>query len=130
MSLRTLPFLGLLAALTAAAPAPALAHFHGGHGGRFHHFHHSCCFSPSRFFLGLNFAFPAWYPPAPYYYPPPPVVYAPPAVAYPAQPSVALGRDVGQGCREYTAPVTVGGQVVQSYGIACPRSDGSWQIVN
>jgi len=49
----------------------------------------------------------------------PAVVYqAPPPVAYYQAPyqapqaGIALGRDVGQGCREYTAPVTVGGRVV------------------
>jgi surface antigen len=37
---------------------------------------------------------------------------------------------VVQGCREYTAPVNVGGRIVQSYGTACLRPNGSWQIVN
>lgn len=120
--------LGLLAA---APPAVADSWHHGGGG------HHGCCGHGNSVFLGFNFAAPVFpgygyaYP-YPYYYgPPPAVVYqAPPPVAYSAPPSgIALGRDVGQGCREYTAPVTVGGRVVQGYGIACPRPDGSWQIV-
>jgi hypothetical protein len=114
--------LGLLAA---APPAAADSWHHGGWG------HHGCC--RSGVFLGFNFAVPAYPTYAyPYYYAPPPaVVYQAPPVTYsqPLQPSIALGPEVGQGCREYTAPVTVGGRVVQGYGVACPRPDGSWQIV-
>jgi hypothetical protein len=121
--------LGLLAA---APPAGADSWHRGGGWGP-----HGCCWGGSRVFLGFNFAAPVYpgyaYPPSYYYAPPPAVVYQapPPAVAYqpPPQPGIALGRDVGQGCREYTAPVTVGGRVVQGYGVACPRPDGSWQIV-
>src|SRR5690242_1246169 len=115
--------LGLL-----AAPPPATADsWH--HGGGWGHGHgHS-----DNLFLGFNFAAPVYpaYPYPYYYYPPPAVVYqAPPPVAYQApQSGIALGRDVGQGCREYTAPVNVGGRIVQGYGVACPRADGSWQIV-
>jgi hypothetical protein len=88
----------------------------------------------SRFFFGFSAYGPvAPYYPAypyypPYYYAPPPVAYAPPPLT--SQAPITLGAEVGQGCREYTAPITVGGQVVQGYGVACPRSDGSWQIVN
>jgi hypothetical protein len=141
MPYRTLWRLGLLVALLPTMPSPASADRGGGHGGWHHGGHHGCCRGGTRFFLGLNFGFPfypayPYYPPA-YYYPPsvvytlPPVVYAPPPVTYQApQSRITLGHDVGQGCREYTAPATVGGQIVQSYGIACPRPDGSWQIVN
>jgi hypothetical protein len=121
--------LGFLSLVLLVAAKPAAAD--GWH-------RHGCC-SGTRVFLGFNFAAPAYgygygYP---YYYAPPPaVVYqAPPPVAYYQAPyqapqaGIALGRDVGQGCREYTAPVTVGGRVVQGYGIACPRPDGTWQIV-
>jgi surface antigen len=31
-------------------------------------------------------------------------------------------------CREFTAPVTVGGQQQQAVGQACEQPDGSWQI--
>jgi surface antigen len=31
-------------------------------------------------------------------------------------------------CREFTAPVTVGGQPQQAVGQACQQPDGSWQI--
>src|SRR6266478_1035450 len=31
-------------------------------------------------------------------------------------------------CREFTAPVTVGGQQQQAVGQACQQPDGSWQI--
>jgi hypothetical protein len=130
-----------LALLATALPAAADG-WHRGGGGGWHHGdgggHHG-----SSVFLGFNFAAPVYpryaYPyPYPYYYgppvvyqAPPPVVYqAPPPVAYQAPSSgIALGRDVGQGCREYTAPVNVGGRLVQGYGIACPRPDGTWQIV-
>lgn len=74
------------------------------------------------------------YPYPTYYYAPPPVAYAPPPVAYAppggSQAPLHLGSTAGQGCREYTATVAVGGQLVQSYGTACPRGDGSWQIIN
>jgi hypothetical protein len=92
---------------------------------------HGCCRGGSRVFLGFNF----WVPP-PYYYPPPVYYYGPPvayverAPAIQPSPQINLGPSVGQGCREYTAPMTVGGRVVEGYGIACPRPDGSWQIVN
>jgi surface antigen len=46
-----------------------------------------------------------------------PVVYDPPP-AYGAQPH----------CREYTAPVTVGGRTVEGYGQACLQPDGSWRL--
>lgn len=36
----------------------------------------------------------------------------------------------GRYCREYQQTVTIGGQRHQSYGTACRRPDGSWQIVN
>jgi hypothetical protein len=116
---RILPKLALaVLALMVVAPSAWADHWHGG----------------SRVFLGFNFyapaypAYPAYYPYS--YYPPPPVAYAPPPAAYQTAPQVSLGADVGQGCREYSAPVTVGGQTVQSYGIACPRGDGTWKIVN
>jgi hypothetical protein len=89
----------------------------------------------------FSFGFGGFFPAAPYYayypaysyYPPysyaPPVAYAPPPA--PARtPQISLGSEVGQGCREYTAPVSVDGRVVDSYGIACPSGDGSWRIIN
>ena len=66
--------------------------------------------------------------PAPYYYAPPPVIYAPPRVAYARPALCSLGRAVGPTCREYTAPVRVGGRIVDSYGTACLQPDGSWRI--
>jgi surface antigen len=72
-----------------------------------------------------------YYPPY-YYYPPPAVVYAPPpgvVYAVPPPPQMNLGRQVSPGCREYTAPANVGGQVVQTYGTACLQPDGTWRIV-
>jgi hypothetical protein len=95
-----------------------------GHGG-------------GSFSFGFGGFFPAapCYPyyPAYSYYPPyyyaPPVAYLPaPAAVQRAQP--ALGPAVGQGCREYTAPVSVDGRVVDTYGTACPNGDGSWRIIN
>jgi hypothetical protein len=90
---------------------------------------------------GFSFGFGGFFPAAPYYpyypsypyYPPyyyaPPVAYIPPPV--PAQrPQPSLGSEVGQGCREYTAPVSIDGRVVDTYGTACPSGDGSWRIIN
>ena len=97
--------------------------------------------------VGFSFGFGGFLPAAPSYafypaysyYPPysyaPPATYAPP-VAYapppaPARtPQMSLGSEVGQGCREYTAPISVDGRVVDSYGIVCPSGNGSWRIVN
>ena len=115
----------LLVALAILVLAPAAADAHGYRHG-----------NGTSVFLGFNFYAPPAYPYyAPrYYYGPPPVVYAPAPVYAPAviqeQPSLRLGPGVGQGCREYTAPANVAGRVVETYGIACPRPDGSWQIVN
>jgi len=67
--------------------------------------------------------------PSPYYYAPAPYYYAPPRIAY-APPPFSLGRAVGPNCREYTAPVRVGGRVVDSYGTACRQPDGSWRIID
>lgn len=127
--------LSSLALAGAAQPAAADGWHHGGH-------HHH---GGDRVTLGFNFGAPVYprYAPYPYYPPyygppvvvyqaPPPVVYGAPQAAYPApapQGGVSLGREVGQGCREYTAPVIVGGQAVQGYGIACPQPDGTWRIV-
>ncbi|MBI1776705.1 MAG: hypothetical protein HYR63_15270 [Proteobacteria bacterium] len=99
--------------------------------------------------VGLGFGFwgPGYYYPPPYYaypypyYYPPPVVYAPaptyaPApAAYGAPPPDAVtlreGRDSqGNYCREYQTTLTVNGQPVPSYGTACLRPDGRWQIIN
>jgi hypothetical protein len=89
----------------------------------------------------FSFGFGGFFPSAPYYpyypayayYPPsyyaPPVAYRPPPSPVRA-PQPTLGSEVGQGCREYTAPVSVDGRVVDTYGTACPTGDGSWRIVN
>ena len=34
----------------------------------------------------------------------------------------------GQYCREYSQDIVVGGKVEKSYGTACRKADGSWQI--
>jgi len=36
----------------------------------------------------------------------------------------------GQYCREFQQTINVGGRVESSYGTACRREDGSWQIVS
>src|SRR5260221_1051686 len=124
----------LVGALVAVGPG---AEADGGHGGNGGHGGHGCCsHGGNRFFFGFNFGAP-FYAPYPYYYAPPvyyappPVVYAPPPAIYAPPPaSVNPGQAAGQGCREYTTRITVGGRVVQSYGTACPRADGTWQIIN
>lgn len=34
----------------------------------------------------------------------------------------------GRQCREYTQTIRIGDQIQESYGIACLRPDGSWQV--
>jgi hypothetical protein len=117
----------ILVAFIALAPQ-ANAGGHGGHG----HGHGGSSFS-----FGFGGFFPAapYYPyyPAYPYYPPyyyaPPVAFLPPSAAI-QTPQPTLGSPVGQGCREYTASVSVDGRVVDTYGTACPTGDGSWRIIN
>lgn len=70
---------------------------------------------------------------------PPPVVYyqAPPVVYYQAPvrptyvvapPPVVAYRPAPGYCREYTAPIVIGGREVSGYGNACMRPDGSWEL--
>ena len=35
----------------------------------------------------------------------------------------------GRYCREFQQTVVVGGQVQESYGVACRQPDGSWQLI-
>jgi hypothetical protein len=105
--------------------------WHGGsswHGGGWGGWHGNCCCC-NRFFFGFGFPAPV-YPAVPYYYPPYPA-YAPPPTVY--APSLygtpSYGPPMSNGCRQYTAPISVNGQIVQSYGTACPQPDGSWRIV-
>jgi hypothetical protein len=117
--MRTLTAIGAAAIALVSAAAPAAARTH--------------------VFLGFNFGAPAYYAPYPYYpppvyyYPPPVTYYQPPPGAYyqaPATPAqITLGRPVGGNCREFTAPATIDGRTVQTYGTACQQSDGSWRIV-
>ena len=39
-------------------------------------------------------------------------------------------RHKGRHCREFTQTIRLNGQLHESYGIACLRPDGSWQIQN
>jgi hypothetical protein len=100
----------------------------------------------SRVGFSFNFGFPGpyYYGPAyypyysPYYYPrayyAPPAVYAAPAAVYAAPPAgqvIREGRDsAGNYCREYQSSTSIDGRPVPTYGTACLRPDGSWQIVN
>lgn len=118
----------VVAALIAVAPSAEADGWHGGHG---------CCWhGGSRVFFGFNFGpplyapYPYYYPPPAVYYAPPPVYYAPPVYAEPAPTPANPGQTAEQGCREYTSKVTVDGRLVQSHGTACPRPDGSWQLMN
>jgi surface antigen len=60
-----------------------------------------------------------------HYYEPAPVVYvqSAPTVIYVPQVQVVQAY-----CREYTAPIAVGGSTVQGYGTACQRPDGAWDL--
>ncbi len=99
----------------------------------------------TRVGIGLHFGFPGpyYYGPAypyypAYYYAPRPVYYAPayaaPAAVYAAPPAgqvIREGRDsAGNYCREYQSSSSIDGRPVPTYGTACMRPDGSWQIVN
>lgn len=61
------------------------------------------------------YAAPAYYPP-----PPPQQVYYPPP-----QPEAASATGY---CREYQAPIAIGGRKINGYGQACMQPDGSWQL--
>jgi hypothetical protein len=104
--------LSLIAAFALAAGAEA-------HGYKRHH--------GSRVFLGFNFAAPFYPYHRPYYHRP---YYPPPRVIYVEPPLVPASPPADRYCREYTAPVTIGGEVVQRYGTACLEPDGSWRIID
>ena len=115
-------FAGLVAVAVLASTAPADARHHGRVG------------------VGFYFGFPAYYPyyraysppyyayaPRPYYAYPPRAVYAAP----PAGVTLREGRDsAGNYCREYQTNTIIEGRPARSYGTACLRPDGQWQIVN
>lgn len=59
--------------------------------------------------------------PQPVYHPQPQVVYV--------QPQQQIVVQSNRYCREYTAPITVGGRVVEGYGQACSWDGGqSWDL--
>jgi len=49
---------------------------------------------------------------------------------YAVTPTHTVANADGQYCREYTAKSTVGGETVQTYGIACRQPDGAWKLVS
>lgn len=69
--------------------------------------------------------------------PPPEIIYVEPVVEYrPARPVYIEEGFVGPSppppsgryCREFTQTIRIDGEVHESYGTACLRPDGSWQI--
>jgi hypothetical protein len=121
---RFLILASLVAVAVLATAAPADARHHRGRVG-----------------FSFHFGFPGYYPYYPAYYPAyayaPRPVYAAPAYvapAYAAPPAgVTLreGRDAaGNYCREYQTNTIIEGRPTPSYGTACMRADGQWQIVN
>lgn len=48
--------------------------------------------------------------------------------AYTVRPTETFSRN-GRICREYTTDIEVGGDKQQASGIACQRSDGTWEVV-
>lgn len=120
----------ILASLATAAvfalAAPASADW------RHHHRHHG-----SRVGVGFYFGVPGpyyyggypYY--APYYAPRTVVVNQPVYASPPAGAVIREGRDsAGNYCREYQSSTTIDGRPVPTYGTACLRPDGSWQIIN
>lgn len=96
-------------------------------------------YGPSRTY-GPRYAYPRYYqppqviyvqPPTQYVQPPaqyvqPPVQYVQPAPSYSEPPQV----QPQQNClvvREYQTQITVGGKLVDAYGDACMKADGSWE---
>lgn len=61
-----------------------------------------------------------------------PVYVSPPAyVTPPIGQVIREGRDsAGNYCREYQSTTSIDGRPVPTYGTACLRPDGSWQIIN
>lgn len=129
---RLLTLASLAAAALVATSAPASAD-----GWNRHH-------RESRSSVGIYFGVPGpHYYAHPYYYRPyyeprtvvveRPVYYSAPPVyaAPPAGITLREGRDsAGNYCREYQSNTSIDGRPVMTYGTACLRPDGSWQIVN
>ncbi len=68
---------------------------------------------------------------APYFAPRPVVVNQPVYASPPAGAVIREGRDAaGNYCREYQSSTTIDGRPVPTYGTACLRPDGAWQIIN
>jgi hypothetical protein len=138
------------AALMGIAVAPGLAQAHDS-------FHFGlnvgvpCC-GPAYYYPPPYY----YYPPPPVVYAPPPAAYAPPPAGYAPPPAgyapppamgavpqassavmpadavtIREGHDsAGNYCREYQSTSTIDGKQVPTYGTACLRPDGRWQIVN
>ena len=43
--------------------------------------------------------------------------------------TTAQAAPAQENCREFQAPITIGGQQQQAYGRACQQPDGTWQIM-
>jgi hypothetical protein len=107
-------------------------HRHGGHGRVGIYFGVP---GPSYYYVHRPWFYDPYYvhrPPRtvvverPVYYPAPTVQAAPPVGLVPRE-----GRDSsGNYCREYQSTATIDGRPVPTYGTACLRPDGAWQIVN
>lgn len=155
MKLKTILLL-LVATLSAGLSTPALA-WRGGRGDYYYHGGYGWggygWYRPWRPVIGVSWSsywYPYWYPYSPYlvdpaYYAPvvyrvpvyqapvivQPVATAPVIMAAPATvsaPAPAAPPPDAE-CREYTAPVNVGGQSVTMVGTACRQPDGTWHII-
>ena len=51
-------------------------------------------------------------------------------VDYSMTPTRTYQTGTGQYCREYTTDVIIGGRRETTYGTACRRPDGSWEVVS
>jgi hypothetical protein len=113
--------LALVAVFASVAPASADYRYHRG---------------GPRVGFGIYYAAPApYYYGYPYYaphYAPRTVVVNQPVYASPPPGRIVReGRDTaGNYCREYQSNSSIDGRAVPTYGTACLRPDGSWQIVN
>ncbi len=119
---RFLILVSLAAVAVIALAVPASADW------RHRHHHHGRVYvdvpGPYYYYSGYRYY-------APHYAPRTVVLSQPVYAAPPAGAVIREGRDsAGNYCREYQSSTTIDGRPVPTYGTACLRPDGAWQIIN